>query len=179
VRRILTLAAVFISIAVVMPGSGHTREARHSVQFETPSRNIRCLANDHTGWLRCWVMSASKSFELKTAGPAKRLGSSDAPQVRVRVLAYGTSWQGGAFRCSSRSTGLTCLSAVSGCGFSLSREAQRTFCGRDFTSPPPSSGGDKNCSDFSTQAEAQRWLLPGDPHNLDGDGDGVACESLP
>jgi len=33
-----------------------------------------------------------------------------------------------------------------------------------------------DCSDFSTQAEAQGFLLPGDPYNLDPDGDGVACE---
>lgn len=38
---------------------------------------------------------------------------------------------------------------------------------------------DLDCSDFSTQEEAQRYLLPGDPHRLDGDGDGVACETLP
>ena len=38
---------------------------------------------------------------------------------------------------------------------------------------------DYDCSDFSTQAEAQQYLLPGDPYRLDGDGDGVACESLP
>jgi hypothetical protein len=41
---------------------------------------------------------------------------------------------------------------------------------------------DKDCSDFSTQAEAQRFFDsqgPGDPHRLDGDGDGVACEGLP
>ncbi len=38
---------------------------------------------------------------------------------------------------------------------------------------------DFDCSDFSTQAEAQEYLLPGDPYNLDGDHDGVACESLP
>ena len=36
-----------------------------------------------------------------------------------------------------------------------------------------------DCSDFRTQAEAQRWLLPGDPHRLDDDRDGVACERLP
>lgn len=39
-----------------------------------------------------------------------------------------------------------------------------------------------NCSDFSTQAEAQAILdqTPGsDPHGLDRDGDRVACESLP
>jgi micrococcal nuclease len=41
--------------------------------------------------------------------------------------------------------------------------------------------GDYDCSDFSTQAEAQRVLdsAPGDPYRLDGDNDGVACESLP
>jgi len=42
---------------------------------------------------------------------------------------------------------------------------------------------DRDCSDFSSQAEAQRYFEsrgPGDPDRLDGsDGDGRACESLP
>lgn len=41
---------------------------------------------------------------------------------------------------------------------------------------------DQDCGDFSTQAEAQRFFEaagPGDPHRLDGDNDGEACESLP
>lgn len=38
--------------------------------------------------------------------------------------------------------------------------------------------GDKDCSDFSTQSEAQEYLLDGDPHGLDRDGDGTACDSL-
>lgn len=40
---------------------------------------------------------------------------------------------------------------------------------------------DLNCSDFSTQQEAQAELAadPSDPHGLDRDGDGLACESLP
>jgi len=38
---------------------------------------------------------------------------------------------------------------------------------------------DYDCSDFSTQEEAQEYLLPGDPYGLDGDNDGVACEDLP
>lgn len=42
---------------------------------------------------------------------------------------------------------------------------------------------DKDCGDFDTQAQAQNFFEnnnPGqDPHNLDADGDGVACESLP
>ena len=39
-----------------------------------------------------------------------------------------------------------------------------------------------NCSDFDTQQEAQDFFEaegPGDPHNLDADDDGIACESLP
>lgn len=44
--------------------------------------------------------------------------------------------------------------------------------------------GDYDCSDFSTQKEAQKFFeAEGGPqkdyHNLDKDGDGVACESLP
>lgn len=40
---------------------------------------------------------------------------------------------------------------------------------------------DKDCSDFDTQAEAQRFFekhQPGDAHNLDGNGDGEACDGL-
>lgn len=40
-------------------------------------------------------------------------------------------------------------------------------------------GGDVDCGDLADQATAQLYLLPGDPFNLDADGDGVACTSLP
>ena len=38
-----------------------------------------------------------------------------------------------------------------------------------------------NCDDFTTQEGAQDQLdaTPGDPHNLDDDDDGIACEGLP
>ena len=39
-----------------------------------------------------------------------------------------------------------------------------------------------DCADFETQAEAQARFeasKPGDPHYLDGDSDGKACELLP
>ena len=41
---------------------------------------------------------------------------------------------------------------------------------------------DMDCSDFRTQREAQAFYEtqgPGDPHRLDRDNDGVACETLP
>lgn len=50
------------------------------------------------------------------------------------------------------------------------------------SSPPPAAAADKDCADFSNQAQAQDFFEQhgsGDPHNLDGDGDGKACEELP
>lgn len=43
-------------------------------------------------------------------------------------------------------------------------------------------GPDRDCSDFVTQKEAQAFFEScglEDPHRLDQDGDGVACETLP
>jgi hypothetical protein len=44
-----------------------------------------------------------------------------------------------------------------------------------------SAGGGKDCGEFKSSADAQRYFLlnggpSNDPHNLDGDGDGYACE---
>ncbi len=43
----------------------------------------------------------------------------------------------------------------------------------------PSTSGDLNCDDFSSQDAAQTFLEsnPSDPYGLDSDGDGIACES--
>lgn len=47
--------------------------------------------------------------------------------------------------------------------------------------PPLPDDGDYDCSHFDTQERAQRVLErdSSDPHGLDGDDDGAACESLP
>lgn len=45
--------------------------------------------------------------------------------------------------------------------------------------PSNALAADLDCSDFNNQREAQEHLYPGDPHGLDGDNDGIACESLP
>lgn len=45
--------------------------------------------------------------------------------------------------------------------------------------PQPAHAVDYDCANFSNQAEAQGYLLAGDPYNLDGDDDGIACEALP
>src|SRR4029453_16628734 len=43
----------------------------------------------------------------------------------------------------------------------------------------PQEGDLYDCSDFTYQEDAQAQLLPGDPHGLDADKDGIACEELP
>ena len=52
------------------------------------------------------------------------------------------------------------------------------------TPTPRTASPDRNCSDFDTWAEAQAFYEAEggpetDPHRLDHDGDGIACESLP
>ena len=48
--------------------------------------------------------------------------------------------------------------------------------------PGAAIAADRDCSDFDSQRQAQRFYKrhgPGDPHGLDGDNDGKACEELP
>ena len=68
------------------------------------------------------------------------------------------------------------------------RRQKRTGGRRTGGQPPSPSfsrpSRDRDCSDFETQPEAQRFFEQAggpaqDPHRLDGDGDGRACESLP
>ena len=53
-------------------------------------------------------------------------------------------------------------------------------CNTNTSSLPACVEEDCNCSDFATQAEAQQVLeaVKGDPHGLDRDGNGKACEGL-
>jgi len=61
------------------------------------------------------------------------------------------------------------------------RESSSETDSEDINVPPLPPDGDYNCDNFETQEQAQYVLETeaGDPHDLDRDGDGVACESLP
>jgi endonuclease YncB( thermonuclease family) len=55
-------------------------------------------------------------------------------------------------------------------------------CGLMLLMAAPARAQDRDCSDFDTQAEAQDFFEragSGDPHRLDADGDGRACDSNP
>src|SRR5690606_4852345 len=71
---------------------------------------------------------------------------------------------------------------VTGCPASSSdSDDTETPDSDDTQTPDPGATESLNCSDFDTQEEAQAVLDadPSDPHGLDGDGDGIACEDLP
>jgi len=65
-------------------------------------------------------------------------------------------------------------------------DERRSTSSSSQNSPSPSlpydpDGPDRDCGDFSSHSVAQQFYEAagrGDPHRLDGDGDGVACESL-
>lgn len=59
----------------------------------------------------------------------------------------------------------------------IDESSQQKVKSADF---PSCVNSDCNCSDFATQAEAQRVLeaYPGDPFKLDRDRDSIACETL-
>ncbi|WP_082351578.1 excalibur calcium-binding domain-containing protein [Cypionkella psychrotolerans] len=57
----------------------------------------------------------------------------------------------------------------------------RKLYSRSGAAGSPVAGGGKSCSDFASSAQAQRYFLASggplsDASNLDGDGDGLACE---
>jgi hypothetical protein len=65
---------------------------------------------------------------------------------------------------------------------------RKVSCGKRSDAPDHSrgsgAGADRDCGHFDTHAEAQAFFIAAggparDPHRLDGDGDGIACESLP
>jgi endonuclease YncB( thermonuclease family) len=74
------------------------------------------------------------------------------------------------------------VAAASGCGGSGGPATIATVT--ESTSAAVAAKADVDCADFATQARAQRFFeahggRTSDPDDLDGDGNGVACESLP
>ena len=63
-------------------------------------------------------------------------------------------------------------------------KAKQKACKQKCNDKDSGTSRDYDCSDFATQREAQRFFEDeggprDDPHGLDGDNDGIACEDLP
>ena len=115
------------------------------ISFRTPSGNIGCVYSSGLGpgpSLRCDIRSGlsprpgrprgcqgeyGDSVSMNRTGRAHLVCHGDtALEPSARVVAYGTSITVGPFRCTSRTTGLTCTNA-SGHGWFLSRQSYRLF----------------------------------------------------
>ena len=139
------LSAVRFVLIVVAAGAALTAGAAAAPDaafetFRTPSKNIACgYSAGAPAFLRCDILSGLKpeprrSCELDWTGasmrPTGRATASCAGDTvydpRSRILAYGQTWRRGGFRCTSRTTGLTCTNR-SGHGFFLSRQRWRLF----------------------------------------------------
>jgi hypothetical protein len=132
---LLVVAATLVSASVASPA-----EAASSAWFSSPSRNIGCYMT--TTWVRCDVISRTWVPTRKPAscdfawGPAVEVGLtgkghfgcvSDTVGGSSRILRYGKSITTGVFRCTSRSTDMTCTNTANGHGFRVSRAAYRFF----------------------------------------------------
>src|SRR5581483_485041 len=137
-----TLGLTVCAVVAVFAGNPQRGAAQADAAvrlFTTPSRNIVCSM----GWgngvggepdaVQCWVFSTRTRTHHAGAWllfPTGRVIFSRPPvdPLPARfVLAYGSTLQGGPFRCHSMTSGLRCWSVRSGHGFFLSRESQRTF----------------------------------------------------
>lgn len=140
-KRGLTLLCATVATLALSAG---TRASPSSfTSFKTPSGNIGCISDSEgRGYLRCDIRSGLRpqprrpascdldyghGLEMRRTGGTYVLCAGDtALDPRAAVLGYGRVWRGNGFRCTSRTTGLTC-SNQSGHGFFLSRESYRRF----------------------------------------------------
>lgn len=103
----------------------------------------------------------------------------------LTVRLHGHNWAGytarAVFRCTSTRSGATTTAT---CRNTLGDAIRTSFqiTRRTTTTPPPPTGGiplqpdlpgDQNCDDFPGPVR----VLPGDPDNLDNDGDGIGCDA--
>jgi micrococcal nuclease len=98
----------------------------------------------------------------------------------ARVLVVGRPFQRvGAYRAAEQAAQGAPAGMWAACEPAGAEPPQSEVCAAsypDFCVPPPPP--DRDCADFPQRGFRVRWDVPNpDPHRLDGDRDGVACES--
>jgi hypothetical protein len=133
------MRAVGLACLLLAVSAGSAAAAEDFEFFKSPSGNIMCmymaptnLAQPGRTSVRCDVLKTTagrtRSAEVTPRGRVKLFTPSDvAGGTPQPVLRYGATFRRGPFRCTSRVRGMTCRSVLSGHGFELSRERQRTF----------------------------------------------------
>ena len=128
---------------------------------------------DRFSWERDPVAVATPSQQPMTRATAEAAVAATSQAISAASTATRTA---GASVAGATSTAIT--SSVNATIQTVAAQPTRTPIPVATSRP---SSGDKNCSDFKSQAAAQAELRrdPSDPHNLDTDKDGIACESRP
>jgi hypothetical protein len=152
-------AAIALAVLALVTGVGPAAGASGADTFRMPSGNIYC-AYEHYSFapkdLRCEIRSGVKplppkpswcdvdwgaGYAMRQTGLAHILCVGDTIyDPKAKVLAYGRTWTGGGFSCTSQAAGLRCTNPR-GHGFFLSKEHSYTF-----TEPAPKNGAFKTPS---------------------------------
>ena len=122
-RRIALLPlGLLLLLAVASSANGAAKRSF----FLSPTHNISCELHWKDGSLGsfayCQTRSPARSAKLRSTGTLKTCTGSKCigdPPSNAKVLAYGHSRTIGGFRCTSRSTGMTCVRTSTHKGFRI------------------------------------------------------------
>jgi hypothetical protein len=136
------IALFTCALALAVVASTASASAAKTVLFKTPSGNIGCIYATGPDYLRCDIGSGLKpkpphpqdcgedygdSVSMrKTGRPSYVCHGDTARDPHAKVVAYGSTITVGPFRCTSKTSGLTCRNASSH-GWFLSRQSYRLF----------------------------------------------------
>jgi Excalibur calcium-binding domain len=186
-RREMKLSLSGALIAVAGVGGAHAQETP-PITFQSPTGNIRCEIGAVAGGaaVRCVTLTPRRAARVIAGKKASVVAfAAVGPLAESEDLRYGSSIRGFGFRCRSQKVGVTCRDGRTGNGFLIAKEGVILLPrpARPTPRPRPSrppARDDYNCGDFplSDGTTAQEYLerYPSDPSQLDGDGDGVACQ---
>jgi hypothetical protein len=126
-KGLLALGALLVTFAVPATASAKVKF------FHSPSGNIQCemASKDSRGnYAYCQTFKPLASANLGLNGHTKVCSGSscvgDGPPEAF-TLGYGKAVRLGAFRCTSRTTGMTCRVVGKGHGFTISHSGIRRF----------------------------------------------------
>ncbi|MFL5846323.1 MAG: DUF6636 domain-containing protein [Solirubrobacteraceae bacterium] len=124
--RTIMLAAL---VAAVVPATASAKVS----WFHSPSGNIQCevASKDSRGtYAYCQTFDPVASVKLSAKGASKVCTGAacvgDGPPEAF-TLGYGKAVEIGIFRCTSRTSGMTCRVIGKGHGFTISRSGIRRF----------------------------------------------------
>ncbi|MCW2967246.1 MAG: hypothetical protein JWM71_1018 [Solirubrobacteraceae bacterium] len=127
-KGLMALCALLMVLAV--PATASAGSVRW---FHSPSGNIQCEVSYKTSrgtYAYCQTFQPAASVTLKASGSSKLCSGGgclgDGPP-QAFTLGYGKAVKIGIFRCTSRTSGMTCRVIGKGHGFTIARSGIRRF----------------------------------------------------